>query len=182
MQHSQRVTYRRDVRSPVPLSDDFLSPELTNLNLEGFMRHALEEADAAGKAGELPIGAVLVLDGEIISRGRARHSETKSQLSHAELNALLNGGDSLWIDYKRVILFTTVEPCPMCLGAAVMADVPHIIFAKHDQVVQSKLSVETNPYIRRHIKSYFGGVLEKESTEILSRYKPRDLQYIETGK
>ena len=69
----------------------------------------------------------------------------------------------------------------MCLGAVVMADVPHIIFAKHDQVVQSKLSIETNPYIRRHIKSYFGGVLENESTQILAQYKPQDLKYIESG-
>src|SRR5687767_11338124 len=101
-----------------------LAPELANVDIEKFMREALLEADAAGQAGELPIGAVLVLDGEIISRGRARHKETKSQISHAELNALLNGGEKLWTDYKQaIILFTTVEPCPMCLGAVVMADV-----------------------------------------------------------
>ncbi len=69
----------------------------------------------------------------------------------------------------------------MCLGAAVMADIPHIIFAKHDKNVHSQLSVETNPYIRRHIKNYFGGVLEEESTKLLVRYSPRELKYIETG-
>ncbi len=69
----------------------------------------------------------------------------------------------------------------MCLGAAVMADIPHIVFAKHDQNVQSGLSVETNPYIRRHIKSYFGGLLEEESTKLLIRYSPRELKYIEMG-
>ena len=159
----------------------FLSPELANVNLETFMREALLEAEATGQAGELPIGAVLVIDGEIISRGRSCQQQTKSQLSHAELNALLNGGDKLWTDYKRAILFTTVEPCPLCLGAVVMADVPHVIFAKHDQVVHSSLSLESNPYIRRHIKTYFGGVLEKESTQILARYKPQALKYIETG-
>jgi len=158
-----------------------LSPELANVNLEMFMREALLEAEAAGQAGELPIGAVLVIDGEIISRGRACQGQTKSQLSHAELNALLDGGDKLWTDYNRAILFTTVEPCPLCLGAVVMADVPHIIFAKHDQVIHSSLSVESNPYIRRHIKTYFGGVLEKESTQILAHYKPQALKYIETG-
>ena len=68
----------------------------------------------------------------------------------------------------------------MCLGAIVMADIPHVIFAKHDQVVQSRLSVETNPYIRRHIKSYFGGILEAESTRILAHYRPQELKYIET--
>jgi len=163
------------------MTDDSLSPELANLDLEKYMREALLEAEAAGQAGEIPIGAVVVIDGEIISRGRACHQRTKSQISHAELNALLSGGERLWTDYKRAILFTTVEPCPMCLGAIVMADVPHIIFAKHDQVVHSKLSVETNPYVRRHIKSYFGGVLEEESTQILAQYKPQELKYIETG-
>jgi len=163
------------------MPDGSLSPELANIDLEKFMREALFEAEAAGQAGELPIGAIIVLDGEIISRGQASHQRKKSQLSHAELNALLNGGQKLWRDYKRAILFTTVEPCPMCLGAVVMADIPHIIFAKHDQVVYSQLSVETNPYIRRHIKTYFGGVLEKESTQILAQYKPQVLKYIETG-
>lgn len=161
--------------------DTLWSPALANVDLEKFMREALIEAEAAGRAGELPIGSVVVIDGEIISRGQASHQRTKNQLSHAELNALLSGGEKLWSDYRRAILFTTVEPCPMCLGAVVMADIPHIIFAKYDRVVHSQLSVETNPYIRRHIKTYFGGVLEKESTEILARYKPQDLKYIEAG-
>jgi len=163
------------------MTDILLAPELANIDLEKFMRGALLEAEAAEQAGELPMGAIIVLDGEVISRGRASHQRVRSQLSHAELNALLNGGDKLWTDYKRAILFTTVEPCPMCLGAVVMADIPHIIFAKHDQVVHSKLSIETNPYIHRHIKTYFGGVLENESTKILAQYKPQDLKYIETG-
>lgn len=157
-----------------------LSSELAEVDLEKFMREALLEAEAAGRAGELPIGAVLVIDGEIVSRGRARHGQLKSQIRHAELNALLDGGERLWIDYSRAILFTTVEPCPMCLGAVVMADVPHVIFAKHDRVVHSRVSVETNPYIRRHIKTYFGGVLEEEATRILARYRPQALQYIST--
>jgi len=145
------------------------------------MREALAEADAAGQVGELPIGAVLVLDGEIIARGRAHHNEVKSQISHAELNTLLAGGEKLWADYKRAILFTSVEPCPMCLGAVVMADVPHIIYALNDAIVHSKLSVESNPYIHRHIKSYYGGVLEEESARIFGKYRPNDLKYLQTG-
>jgi tRNA(adenine34) deaminase len=158
-----------------------ISSELAGLDLEEFMQEALVEAESAGQAGELPIGAVLVIDGQIISRGRARHEEHKSQIRHAELNAILSGGEELWKNYERAIIFTTVEPCPMCLGAVVMADIPHIIFSKHDRVVQSGLSVETHPYIRRHIKSYYGGVLEEESTRILAHYKPQDLKYLETG-
>lgn len=160
---------------------NFISPDLEHLDLEKFMREALAEADAAGQAGELPIGAVLVLDGEVIARGRARHNEIKSQISHAELNALLDGGDKLWTDFRRAILFTSVEPCPMCLGAVVMADVPHIVYALHDENVKSKMTIEANPYVRRHIRSYVGGVLEAESTRIFEKYRPKDLKYIQTA-
>jgi len=159
----------------------YISPEIEQLDLERYMREALAEADAAGQAGEIPIGAVLVLDNEIIARGRAHHHEHQSQLSHAELNALLAGGEKLWTDYRRAVLFTTVEPCPMCLGAVVMADVPHIIYALSDAVVHSKKTLEANPYVRRHIKSYFGGVLADESAQVIGKYRPRDLKYIQTG-
>lgn len=145
------------------------------------MREALAQAEEAGRAGENPIGAVLVIDDGIISRGRAQHNESRSQLRHAELNALLNGGERLWKDYKRAVLFTSVEPCPMCLGAIVMADVPHVVYALNDAVVHSKHSIETNPYIRRHIKTYFGGVLENESAQIVGKYDPRSMKYIQTG-
>ncbi|MEB2333416.1 MAG: nucleoside deaminase [Anaerolineaceae bacterium] len=160
----------------------YISSEIEHLDLEKFMREALLEADEAGKAGEYPIGAVLVLDDEIIARGRARHHEHRNQISHAELNALLNGGEKLWVHFKRVILFTTVEPCPMCLGATVMADVPHIIYALHDKVVYSKTTLEANPYVRRHIKSYFGGVLEDESAAIIGKYNAKILKYMQTGR
>ena len=97
------------------------------------------------------------------------------------LNAMLDGGERLWNDYRRAILFTTVEPCPLCLGAAVMADIPHIIFALRDKVMHSRHTVQTNPYVRRHIKSYYGGVLEEESASIVARYDPQALEYIRMG-
>ncbi len=122
-----------------------LAPQLATLDLAGFMREALVEAEHAGEAGDLPIGAVLVIDGHIVSRGRSQQYTQHSQIMHAELHALLHGGHQLWEHYQRAIVFTTVEPCPMCLGAVVMADVPHIIFAAHDEVVQSRHTVTTIP-------------------------------------
>jgi len=82
------------------MSPNSLSPDLPSLDLELFMRAALAEADMAGRAGELPIGAVVVIDRIIISRGRASHQHSRSQLRHAELNAMLDGGEKLWRDYK----------------------------------------------------------------------------------
>ena len=160
---------------------EFIASEIAKVNMKKYMREALREAELAGQAGEIPIGAVIVIDDMIISRGRARRRELKSQLQHAELNAMLNGGDSLWQDYERAILFTTVEPCPLCLGAAVMADIPHIIFALHDKGMQSGHTIETNSYVKRHIKSYFGGILVEKSVEIFSRYDPQALKYIQKG-
>ena len=66
-----------------------------NIDVEALMREAIAEADAAGAAGELPIGALVALDGEVLSRGRSRQRERRSQLAHAELDALLAGGEPL---------------------------------------------------------------------------------------
>ncbi len=160
---------------------DFINPDISHIDLAEFMQEALKEADLAGQSGELPIGAVIVIHGEIIARGHARQKFLQSQIRHAELNAILEGGGRLWNDYKHAILFATVEPCPLCLGAVVMADIPHIIFGVHDKNVCSSLTVETNPYVRRHIKSYYGGVLESELIDILNKYDPKALQDIQTA-
>ena len=143
------------------------------------MHEALKEAEEAGRQGEYPIGAVVVVDGEIVSRGRSRQFQLRSQLAHAELDALQSGAKHLWSDHERAILFTTVEPCPLCLGAAVMADVPHIVYAHPDPAIQSALAVERVPYIGRHIDTYLGGILRDESRALVARYKPELLPYLD---
>jgi len=150
-----------------------LPPEFAALDLDGFMRAALHEAEHAGEAGEVPIGAVLVVGGAIVARGRARHRERQSQLAHAEMQALLAGGEALWHGYARAVLVTTREPCPMCLGAAVMADVPHIVFAAPDPIVHAAATIAANPYVRRHIKTYLGGILEAEARALVARFDRR---------
>src|SRR5205085_10471362 len=130
-------------KSQRPIGDTIpVHPLVAALDLEALMREALGEAETAGAAGEYPIGAVVAIGGEIVSRGRSRQAEFGSQLRHAELEALLGGGEALWERHDEAVLFTTVEPCPLCLGAAVMADVPHIVFAHPDPAVQSQLAVE----------------------------------------
>ena len=157
------------------MTTDVLPLDYSRADLEAFMREALALAEEAGLDGEIPIGAVVVIDGEIVSRGRARHQARHSQLAHAELDALEDGNDRLWNDYKRAVLVSTVQPCPMCLGAAVMADVPHVVFAAHDANVRTDRTVETNPYVRRHITTWLGGILEAESLALIERFDPRVL-------
>lgn len=157
---------------------NFISPDIAHLDFTEFMREAMLEAELSGQAGDLPIGAVVVIDGKIITRGRSERKRYANQLRHAELNAMLDGGQPLWEHYERAILVTTVEPCPLCLGAAVMADIPHIVFALHDSIVHSGMSVETNPYIKRHIRTYQGGILAAEVADLVSRYDPAFLKAI----
>jgi tRNA(adenine34) deaminase len=147
--------------------------------VEAMMRAALAEAQAAGEAGEYPIGAVVAIDGQIVSRGRSRQRKLRSQLAHAELEALQLGGELVWERHDDAVLFTTVEPCPLCLGAAVMADVPHIVFAHPDPAVQSSLIVERIPYVAAHIETYRGGVLRAESRALFERYEPRMLDLLD---
>jgi tRNA(adenine34) deaminase len=149
------------------------------VNVEALMGEALAEAEAAGEAGEYPIGAVVVIDGAVISRGRSRQRELRSQLAHAELEALQRGGDLLLGRHDDAILFTTVEPCPLCLGAAVMADVPHIVFAHPDPAVQSAEIIERVPSVRSHIETYRGGILRDESRALFERYEPRMLDWLD---
>jgi tRNA(adenine34) deaminase len=138
------------------------------------MGEALAEAEAAAAAGERPIGAVLVVAGEIVSRGRSRQNELRSQLAHAELAALQSGGEPVWERYREAVLFTTVEPCPLCLGAVVMADVPHVVYAVHDPLVETYRLIEGSAYMARHIETYCGGVLEHESRLLVERFYAHD--------
>lgn len=165
-----------------------LHPTIAALDLEHFMRLALEEAHMAGQAGDMPIGAVVVMDGRVIARGRNTTETRRNQILHAETNALMNAAEALWNAGDRwalrdnAVLFTTVEPCPMCLGATVMADVPHIIFAAHDGNVCSAQSVRDNPYIKRHIHTYLGGVLETESRALIAGFMPEVISALDRNR
>ena len=145
---------------------------LAERDVVDLMREALVEAEAAGEAGELPIGAVLAVGDALVSRGRSWPRERRSQLALAELAALLAGGEALWTRHDDAVLLTTVEPCPMCLGAVVMADVPHIVFAAHDPLAAIPAALEI-PYVARHIATYRGGVLEDEAQALIGRYGAR---------
>ena len=148
---------------------------------EFFMRAALEEAKLALAAGERPIGAVIVHRETIVGRGRAHHHQRTSKIAHAEMNALLNAEAYLYDhEHDDCILYTTLEPCVMCLGAVVMSDIQHIVFSMADAHIMPAQMLEM-PYVRRHIKSYLGGVLEKESSALWEHYSLRELCLIRNG-
>lgn len=98
-----------------------------------FMKEALALAAEAAKEGEVPVGCVVVRNGQIVGRGRNRREVGKSALAHAEIEAISDacrnlGGWRLW----DCTLYVTLEPCPMCAGAIINARIPRVVFGAKD--------------------------------------------------
>ena len=133
------------------------------------MLRALELAREAGEEGEVPVGAVVVYQGKIISEGRNRRERDKNALCHAELEAIDGacralGGWRLW----QCELYVTLEPCPMCAGAIINARIPRVVFGASDPKAGSCGSVTAlfaMPY--NHHPQVFSGFLEEASAGLL---------------
>ncbi len=135
-----------------------------------FMREALNEAEMAFQQEELPIGAVVVHNGKLVGRGRAQQRKRHSEIAHAELNALIQAEKYIRDHEHECVLYTTVEPCVMCLGAIVMSDVEHVVFGVADKFIYPDQKMMVLPYVQRHIKNYVGGVLEMECRDLIAKY------------
>jgi cytosine deaminase len=96
-----------------------------------FLAAALEEARKGLAAGGIPIGSVLVLDGKIIGRGHNQRVQHGSVIHHAEMNCLENAGRQPASVYQRCVLYSTLSPCPMCSGAALLYKIPRIVVGEN---------------------------------------------------
>ena len=139
------------------------------MNHREYMARALELAHQAGAEGDVPVGCVIVKDGQIVGRGRNRREENGDATAHAELEAIGEacrtlGGWRLW----RCTLYVTLEPCPMCAGAIINARIPRVVFGAPDPKAGSCGSVTdlfALPY--NHRPACEGGVLEEECAQLL---------------
>ena len=96
-----------------------------------FMAEALNEAYKGLKAGGIPIGSVVVKNGEIVGRGHNRRIQRSSAILHAEMDALENTGRQPASFYSDVILYTTLSPCSMCSGAILLYKIPHVVIGEN---------------------------------------------------
>ncbi|MBX3171926.1 MAG: nucleoside deaminase [Candidatus Eremiobacteraeota bacterium] len=96
-----------------------------------FMQAALEEARQGLAEGGIPIGSVLVLEGKIIGRGHNRRVQKGSAILHAEMDCIENAGRLKAADYKRCVLYSTLSPCDMCSGTALLYGIPRIVVGEN---------------------------------------------------
>ncbi|MDR0900142.1 MAG: nucleoside deaminase [Methanobrevibacter sp.] len=95
-----------------------------------FMNEAIKEAKKSLLEGGIPIGAVLVKDGKIISKGHNRLIQNDSAILHGEMDAIENAGRLSAEDYKKSTLYTTLSPCPMCSGAVILYNIPRVVIGE----------------------------------------------------
>lgn len=139
----------------------------------GFMRRALELAQRAAMDGEVPVGALLILGDEVIGEGWNRPIESHDPTAHAEILALRAGAQRLR-NYRleRTTLYATLEPCAMCMGAAMNARVSRVVFGAWDQKAGACGSVVDLPRQPKllHRIDVFGGVCSEESAALLRQF------------
>ena len=99
--------------------------------MDSFLEAAIAEAQTGLQAGGIPIGSVLVLDGEIVGRGHNQRVQKKSPVLHAEMDCLENAGRLAAADYARSTLYSTLSPCDMCSGAILLYGIPRVIVGEN---------------------------------------------------
>jgi tRNA(adenine34) deaminase len=138
-----------------------------------YMRVALEEARHAAAAGDVPIGAVLVVGQSVLSRGRNQRENWQDPTAHAEMIALREAAETLqsWRLLDST-LYVTMEPCVMCVGAVILARVKRLVFAAADPKAGACGSIFNIPEERRlnHRIEVCSGILEQESRELLQEF------------
>ena len=137
-----------------------------------FMQEALHLAQQAAAEGEIPVGCVIVRNGQIVGRGRNRRETEKTALGHAEIEAIADACKNLggW-RLRDCTLYVTLEPCPMCAGAIINARIPLVVYGASDDKCGACGSVcdlfampfNHHPQVRK-------GVMEEESAALLQQF------------
>ncbi len=99
--------------------------------MDEFMRAAIDEAKQGLAEGGIPIGSVLVIDGKIVGRGHNRRVQQGSAILHAEMDCLENAGRLTARDYQRAVLYSTLSPCDMCSGTALLYKIPKVVIGEN---------------------------------------------------
>ena len=143
-----------------------------NDNAEKYMREAIKQAKLAATKGEVPVGAVIVRDGEIIARAYNTRETGKNALCHAEIKAIHRACRKLggW-RLPRCELYVTLEPCPMCAGAIINSRIVSVYYGAYDQKAGAfGTCFDMNGFGLNHKPEIYAGVLQEECAGLLSSF------------
>jgi tRNA(adenine34) deaminase len=140
---------------------------------ETFIRLALQEAEAALAENEVPVGAVIVRDGQVIASAHNQREQLRDPTAHAEMIAITQAAESVggW-RLDECTLYVTLEPCPMCAGAILQARIPVVVYGASDPkggAVQTLYQLLADPRLN-HRAQCVPGVLADECGRILTRF------------
>jgi len=143
------------------------------LSHEAFMREALMEAEKAFAENEVPIGAVIVKDGQIVGRGRNQRETLHDPTAHAEIMALRDAGKNMgsW-RLSGAAIYVTIEPCPMCAGALINSRIDTLVYGADEPKfgsAGSQLNLLQYPGFNHQVK-IIGPVLEEECKTIMQKF------------
>ena len=132
-----------------------------------FMRKALQEAESAFEKGEVPVGAIIVIQDKIIARAHNLTEQLNDVTAHAEMQAITAAANFLGGKYlHNCTMYVTLEPCQMCAGALYWSQIPTIVYAAKDLERGCEV-MGTTLHPKTKIK---GGLLEKEAADLLKRF------------
>ncbi|MDE6586012.1 MAG: nucleoside deaminase [Clostridia bacterium] len=136
-----------------------------------FMQEALKEAEKAFNEGEVPIGAVVVADGKVISRGHNRRTKKQIATAHAEVEAIEKACKKLksW-RIPECEIYVTLEPCPMCMGAMLNARIKKCYFGAPEGKGRTLTNEIASANLVNHVIEVEGEVMEEECAAILSKF------------
>ncbi|NLY71033.1 MAG: nucleoside deaminase [Clostridiales bacterium] len=136
-----------------------------------FMKLALQEAAIALEENQIPVGAVIVNENnELISKARNQVNILNSTIAHAEMLAIIKAQEYLFKNKGKCTLYTTLEPCMMCLGAIVYAQFSRLVIAALAPSVGGLRMLDTVQHYRDNSPEIITGVLEHESKELIRQY------------
>jgi tRNA(adenine34) deaminase len=139
---------------------------------EDYMREALKEAEIALKERNIPIGCVIVMDNKIISRAHNQIYTLKDRLAHAETLALKNVQKELYDNKKQATVYTTYEPCPMCIGAIMLSRIKKVVYGVDLDNSGAISLLEHFPKLFQRDKwklEYTPGILAQECKEVFMK-------------
>lgn len=139
---------------------------------EKFMRAAIKAAQKGQAEGEVPIGAVVVYEDKVVSKGYNRRAKLQLASAHAEMMAIDKACKKFhsWRLPEGCELYVTLEPCPMCMGASLNARVDKIYFGAYEQKGRSLTETLAEANLLNHTTEVVGGVLQEECSALLSGF------------